>query len=203
MLAKGEQALFLVPEIALTSQLVLRLKHYFGDQIAVYHSKFSPNERVEIWNRVLQNSERSRVVIGARSFCFCHSQIWDWCLSMKSTNLLTNNLILHHDTMLEDAAIVLANLHNAKTILGSATPSIESYFNAVQQKKYGYVSLTKRYNDVILPDIELVDLKDKHKRKRMNGHFSDRLNTEMKEALEDTPNHSLSKQERLCASFDL
>ena len=185
VLAKDQQALFLVPEIALTSQLVLRLKHYFGDQIAVYHSRFSPNERVEIWNKVLQNSERSKVVIGARSSLF-----------LPFSNLGLVIVDEEHEPSYKqfdpapryharDAAIVLANLHNAKTILGSATPSIESYFNAVREDKYGYVSLTKRYNDVILPDIELVDLKDKHKRKRMNGHFSDRLISEMKEALEE------------------
>ena len=185
VLAKGEQALFLVPEIALTSQLVLRLKHYFGDQIAVYHSKFSPNERVEIWNRVLQNSERSRVVIGARSSLFLPFSNLGLVLVDEEHEPSYKQFDPAPRYHARDAAIVLANLHNAKTILGSATPSIESYFNAVQQKKYGYVSLTKRYNDVILPDIELVDLKDKHKRKRMNGHFSDRLLAEMKEALED------------------
>ena len=185
VLAKGEQALFLVPEIALTSQLVLRLKHYFGDQIAVYHSKFSPNERVEIWNRVLQNSERSRVVIGARSSLFLPFSNLGLVLVDEEHEPSYKQFDPAPRYHARDAAIVLANLHKAKTILGSATPSIESYFNAVQQKKYGYVSLTKRYNDVILPDIELVDLKDKHKRKRMNGHFSDRLLAEMKEALED------------------
>ena len=185
MLAKGQQALFLVPEIALTSQLVLRLKHYFGEQITVYHSKFSPNERVEIWNSVLQNSDRARVVIGARSSLF-----------LPFSNLGLVIVDEEHETSYKqfdpapryharDAAIVLANLHKGKTILGTATPSIESYYNAVQQKKYGYVSLTKRYNDVILPDIELVDLKDKHKRKRMTGHFSDRLISEIKEALDN------------------
>ena len=185
VLTKGEQALFLVPEIALTSQLVLRLKHYFGDQIAVYHSKFSPNERVEIWNRVLQNSERSRVVIGARSSLFLPFSNLGLVLVDEEHEPSYKQFDPAPRYHARDAAIVLANLHKAKTILGSATPSIESYFNAVQQKKYGYVSLTKRYNDVILPDIELVDLKDKNKRKRMNGHFSDRLITEMKEALED------------------
>ena len=185
VLAKGEQALFLVPEIALTSQLVLRLKHYFGDQIAVYHSRFSPNERVEIWNRVLQNSERSRIVIGARSSLFLPFSNLGLVLVDEEHEPSYKQFDPAPRYHARDAAIVLANLHKAKTILGSATPSIESYFNAVQQKKYGYVSLTKRYNDVIFPDIELVDLKDKHKRKRMNGHFSDRLIAEMKEALED------------------
>ncbi len=188
-LANNQQALFLVPEIALTSQLVLRLKQYFGDTIEVYHSRFSPNERVEIWNRILKNSEHSKVVIGARSSLF-----------LPFSNLGLVIVDEEHEPSYKqfdpapryharDAAIVLANLHKAKTILGSATPSIESYFNAIKQHKYGYVSLTKRYNDVILPDIELVDLKDKYKRKRMTGHFSDRLISEMKDALES--NHQI------------
>ena len=84
-----------------------------------------------------------------------------------------------------DTAVVLANLFKAKTLLGSATPSIESYFNAVKEKKYGFAELKTRYNDVLMPEIELVDIKDKHKRKRMQGHFSDRLIEEMMEALND------------------
>ena len=186
VLKEGQQALFLVPEIALTSQLVLRLKHYFGDQIDVYHSRFSPNERVEIWNRVLKNSENSRVVIGARSSLF---------LPFSNLGLLIVDE--EHEPSYKqfdpapryharDAAIVLAKLHGAKTILGSATPSIESYFNAKKHNKYGYVSLTKRYNDVVLPDIELVDLKDKYKRKRMKGHFSDRLISEIEQSLKES-----------------
>ena len=188
-LKNHQQAFFLVPEIALTSQLVLRLKHYFGDKIEVYHSRFNPNERVEIWNRVLQNSERSRVVIGARSSLF-----------LPFSNLGLVIIDEEHEPSYKqfdpapryharDTAIVLAGLHKAKTILGSATPSIESYFNATRQQKYGYVSLTKRYNDVILPEIELVDLKDKYKRKRMTGHFSDRLISEIKDALDN--NHQI------------
>ena len=188
-LKNHQQALFLVPEIALTSQLVLRLKHYFGDKIEVYHSRFNPNERVEIWNRVLQNSERSRVVIGARSSLF-----------LPFSNLGLVIVDEEHEPSYKqfdpapryharDTAIVLAGLHKAKTILGSATPSIESYFNATRQQKYGYVSLTKRYNDVILPEIELVDLKDKYKRKRMTGHFSDCLISEIKDALDN--NHQI------------
>jgi len=184
-LKSHQQALFLVPEIALTSQLVLRLKHYFGNQVEVYHSRFNPNERVEIWNRVLQNSERSKVVIGARSSLF-----------LPFSNLGLVIVDEEHEPSYKqfdpapryharDAAIVLAGLHKAKTILGSATPSIESYFNATKQHKYGFVSLTKRYNDVVLPEIELVDLKDKYKRKRMTGHFSDRLISEMKNALKN------------------
>jgi primosomal protein N' (replication factor Y) len=184
ILRQGKQALFLVPEIALTSQLVFRLKQFFGSQVVVYHSRFSPNERVEIWQKVLKNSEQARVVIGARS-----------SLLLPFSNLGLIVVDEEHEPSYKqfdpspryharDTSIVLANFFNAKTILGSATPSIESYYNATIHKKYGYVSLNKRYNNVILPGIELVDLKDKYKRKRMKGHFSDRLISEIQETLD-------------------
>ena len=181
---QGKQVLYLVPEIALTSQLVSRLESYFGDQISVYHSRYSLHERVEVWNHVFKHSSRAKIILGARS----------------SVLLPFNNLGLiivdeeHEQSYKQfdpapryharDTAVVLAHLFKAKTILGSATPSLESYYNAVQQKKYGFVELNRRYNDVLLPEIELIDIKDKHKRKRMQGHFSDRLVEEMTEALE-------------------
>ena len=184
VLRHGKQALYLVPEIALTSQLVFRLKKFFGSQVVVYHSRFSPNERVEIWQKVLENSEQARVVIGARS-----------SLLLPFSNLGLIVVDEEHEPSYKqfdpspryharDTAIVLANFFKAKTILGSATPSIESYYNATIHNKYGYVTLNKRYNNVILPSIELVDLKDKYKRKRMKGHFSDRLIFEIKETLD-------------------
>lgn len=180
----GKQVLYLVPEIALTSQLVFRLKQFFGSQVVVYHSRFSPNERVEIWQKVLKNSLQARVVIGARS-----------SLLLPFSNLGLIVVDEEHEPSYKqfdpspryharDTAIVLANFFKAKTILGSATPSIESYYNATIHKKYGYVALNKRYNNVILPSIELVDLKDKYKRKRMKGHFSDRLISEIKATLD-------------------
>lgn len=180
----GKQVLYLVPEIALTSQLVFRLKQFFGSQVVVYHSRFSPNERVEIWQKVLKNSLQARVVIGARS-----------SLLLPFSNLGLIVVDEEHEPSYKqfdpspryharDTAIVLANFFKAKTILGSATPSIESYYNATIHKKYGYIALNKRYNNVILPSIELVDLKDKYKRKRMKGHFSDRLISEIKATLD-------------------
>lgn len=181
---QGEQVLYLLPEIALTTQLVSRLQNYFGAKVAVFHSKYSLHERVEVWNNVLQNSSKAQIVLGARSSVF----------------LPFNNLGLivvdeeHEQSFKQfdpapryharDTAIVLANLHKAKVLLGSATPSLESYFNT-KQNKYGLVEITKRYNNVLLPEIELVDIKDKHKRKLMKGHFSDRLIQEMTEALNE------------------
>ena len=184
VLSHGKQALFLVPEIALTSQLVFRLKQFFGSQVVVYHSRFSPNERAEIWRKVLCNSKHAKVIIGARSALF-----------LPFSNLGLIVVDEEHETSYKqfdpapryharDSAIVLAGFFKAKTILGSATPSIETYFNAKIENKYGYVFLNKRYNKAKLPKIELVNLSDKYKRKRMKGHFSDRLITEIKNSLE-------------------
>jgi primosomal protein N' (replication factor Y) len=178
----GKQILYLLPEIALTTQLVQRLQDYFGEKVAVFHSRYSGNERVEVWNNMLSNSEKAQVVIGARS-----------SLLLPFNNLGLIIVDEEHEQSYKqfdpapryharDAAIVLANMHNAKTLLGSATPSLESYYNA-SQDKYGLVELNTRYNNVLMPDIELVDLADKYKRKRMKGHFSDRLIEQMTEAL--------------------
>ncbi|RZK08550.1 MAG: primosomal protein N' [Flavobacterium sp.] len=181
-LKQDQQILYLLPEIALTTQLVSRLTAHFGNKVAVYHSKYSNNERVEVWNQLLQNSEKAQIVIGARSALF----------------LPFNNLGLiivdeeHEQTFKQqdpapryharDASIVLANSHKAKVVLGSATPSIETYYNA-QSEKYGFVAISERFGNVMMPEIELVDLKDKYFRKRMTGHFSDVLIENITEAL--------------------
>jgi primosomal protein N' (replication factor Y) len=182
-LKEGKQVLYLVPEIALTSQLIQRLQYYFGQAVLAYHSKFSLNERVESWNKLLTNSEKAHIILGARSSVL---------LPFKKLGLVIVDE--EHEPSYKqfdpapryharDTAIILASLFNAKTILGSATPSLESYYNATKEKKYGFVELNRRYNDVLMPEMELVDIKDKHRRKRMTGHFSDRLIEEMEEAL--------------------
>jgi primosomal protein N' (replication factor Y) len=170
-LATGKQVLYLLPEIALTTQLVGRLRTYFGDKVGVYHSKYSNNERVELWKQVLEQSPKAQIVIGARSALF---------LPFSNLSLIVVDEE-HEQTFKQvdpapryharDAAIVLANSHQAKVLLGSATPSIESYFNA-QSDKYGLVEISERYGNVQLPQIELVDLKDSYFRKKMTGHFS-------------------------------
>ncbi|PKA83969.1 replication restart DNA helicase PriA [Ulvibacter sp. MAR_2010_11] len=178
----GKQVLYMLPEIALTTQLIGRLQNYFGEKVSVYHSKYSVNERVEVWNNVLQQKPKAQIVIGARSSLF----------------LPFNNLGLiivdeEHEPSFKqyspspryhgrDSAIVLANLHSAKTLMGSATPALESYHNA-KSPKYGLVTLKKRFGNMLLPEIELVDIKEKHRKKRMTGHFSDQLLAEMTEAL--------------------
>lgn len=173
-LSKGKQIVYLLPEIALTTHLVVRLRSYFGDKVGVYHSKYSNNERVEIWNQVLEKSANAQIIIGARS-----------ALLLPFSNL---GLIIvdeeHEQTFKQmdpaprfharDSAIVLAHSHQAKVLLGSATPSIESFFNA-KSGKYGLVELSARYGNGLMPEIELVDLKDKYFRKKMTGHFSDTL----------------------------
>lgn len=181
-LATGRQVLYLLPEIALTTQLVSRLRRHFGDKVAVFHSKYSNNERVEVWKQTLENAEKAQIVIGARSALFLPFNNLGLLIvdeEHEQTFKQTDPAPRYHA---RDAAIVLANFHNAKVLLGSATPSIETYFNT-QTDKYGLVTLSKRYNSVRMPDILLVDLKDKHFRKRMTGHFSDLLIEEIAEAL--------------------
>lgn len=190
-IAQGKQVLYLLPEIALTTQLVSRLTKHFGNKVAVFHSKYSNNERVEVWQNVLQQSEKAQIVIGARSALF-----------LPFANL---GLIIvdeeHEPTFKQqdpapryharDAAIVLANAHQstrangelggAKVLLGSATPSIETYYNATSGK-FGLVVLKERFGKVQMPEIELVDLKDSYFRKRMKGHFSLTLIEQITEA---------------------
>ncbi|MBB1150389.1 MULTISPECIES: primosomal protein N' [unclassified Myroides] len=180
--AQEGQVLFLLPEVGISTQLVQRLTAYFGNQVAVYHSRYSHNERLEVWNQVLQQSEKAKVILGTRLSVFLPFQ--DLRLVVIDEEHDSN--YKQHDPAPRyhgrDAAVVLAMQHKAKVLMGSATPSLESYYNA-HQKKYGLVELTKRYTNVLLPDIVLVDIKDKYKRKQMTGHFSDQLIDEINQAL--------------------
>lgn len=181
-LKEAGQILFLVPEIALTTQLVTRLTAYFGNAVAVYHSKYSQNERVEVWQQVLAGSAKARVIIGTRSALFLPFQ------DLKLVVIDEEHEVTYkqHDPApryhARDAAVVLALQNKAKVLLGSATPSLETYYNTYQEK-YGIVKMTKRYSHVVLPEVVLVDIKDKYKRKQMTGHFSDELVTSMNKAL--------------------
>jgi primosomal protein N' (replication factor Y) len=181
---QGKQVLYLLPEIALTTQLVSRLQNYFGEQVAVFHSKYSLHERVEVWNNVLKNSTKAQIVLGARSSIFLPFNNLGLIIVDEEHEQSFKQFDPAPRYHARDTAVVLANIHKAKTLLGSATPSLESYFNA-KQNKYGFVEITKRYNDVLMPDIELIDIKDKLKKKRMKGHFSDRLIEEMTETLKE------------------
>ncbi|MEZ4856820.1 MAG: primosomal protein N' [Gelidibacter sp.] len=184
VIASGKQVLYLLPEIALTTQLVTRLQNYFGEKVAVFHSKYSSHERVEVWYNVLNNENKAQIVLGARSSIFLPFHNLGLIIVDEEHESSYKQFDPSPRYHARDAAIVLASLFNCKTLLGSATPSLESYYN-VQQEKYGLVQITKRYNEVLMPEMELVDIKDKHKRKRMQGHFSDRLIEEMTEALQD------------------
>jgi primosomal protein N' (replication factor Y) len=173
-LVTGKQVLYLLPEIALTTQLVERLRVYFGNKVAVFHSKYNNNERVEVWNQVLKNSEKAQIVIGARSALFLPFPNLGFIIVDEEHEQTFKQVDPAPRYHARDASIVLANFHKAKVLLGSATPSIETYFNA-KTEKYGLVEIMERYGKVMMPEIELVDLKDKYFRKRMTGHFSDTL----------------------------
>jgi primosomal protein N' (replication factor Y) len=175
-ISKGRQVLYLLPEIALTTQIINRLKKYFGEGVGVYHSKFNENERVEIWNNVLGHNPKSQIsdfklIIGARSAMF---------LPFSDLGLVIVDE--EHDTSFKqydpsprynarDAAIYLSHIHKGKTLLGSATPSVESYFNA-QDGKYGFAEIKKRFGGVQMPEILVADVKEAMKRKEMKSHFS-------------------------------
>ena len=173
-LLTGKQVLYLLPEIALTTQLVGRLRAYFGNKVAVFHSKYNNNERVEVWNQVLQNSEKAQIVIGARSALFLPFADLGFVIVDEEHEQTFKQVDPAPRYHARDAAVVLANFHKAKVLLGSATPSIETYFNA-KSDKYGLVEIKERFGNVKMPNIELVDLKDKYFRKKMKGHFSDVL----------------------------
>jgi len=169
-----KQVVLLLPEIALTTQLVQRLTAYFGNEVAVFHSKYSNNERIEVWNQVLENSPKAKVIIGVRSALFLPFSNLG-CIIVDEEHEQTykqNDPAPRYHA--RDAAIVLAKQHKAKVLLGSATPSLETYYN-VQSKKYGLTELKVRYGNVVLPEILLIDIKDKYFRKKMTGHFSDEL----------------------------
>ena len=173
-LKKEFQILFMMPEISLTIQMVSRLKKVFGKYLTVYHSKFSNQERFEVWNNVIKNKEKARIIVGARSSIF---------LPFKNLKLVVVDE--EHDSSFKqnnpaprynarDCAIKLSKIHNAKLILGSATPSIESKFNALN-KKYGYVKLTRKYGTSAPPEIKCIDMKIYYKANKMRGLFTPEL----------------------------
>ena len=182
-LEEHKQVLYLLPEIALTVQITTRLQRIFGNRMAVYHSKYSDAERVEIWNRQL-SADPYDVILGARSAVF---------LPFRNLGLVIVDE--EHETSFKQqdpapryharsAAIMLARMYGARTLLGTATPSMESYYNA-HQGKYGLVGLMTRYRDIRLPEIRVVDIKDLQRRKMMNGPFSPDLLQAVRQALHD------------------
>jgi primosomal protein N' (replication factor Y) len=184
LLETGKQVLYMLPEIALTTQLIGRLQKYFGERISVYHSKYTLNERVEVWNNVLNAKPKAQIIIGARSALFLPFSNLGLIIVDEAHEPSFKQYSPAPRYHARDAAVVLGNFHQAKILLGSATPSLESSYNA-KTGKFGHVKLTSRYGDVLMPEIELVDIKEKHRKKRMTGHFSDRLLEEMKECLDE------------------
>jgi primosomal protein N' (replication factor Y) len=187
-LLRGKQVLYLLPEIALTVQIINRLNQYFGKRVGVYHSRYTQNEQVEIWNKVLGKesslSESYEIILSARSGLF---------LPYKNLGLIIVDE--EHDTSYKqqdpapryharDAALLLAKIHGAKVVLGSATPSVESYFNA-RSGKYGFVQLTTRYGESSLPEVLVADIKVETRRKLMRSHFSSFLLNHIEKALEN------------------
>lgn len=156
-IAQGRQALFLLPEIALTTQVLNRLRAYFGDELGVYHSRFTNNERVEIWNKVKEG--KYKAVIGPRSALWLPFRKLDYIIVDEEHDPSYKQYDPAPRFHARDAAIYLAALHQAKVLLGSATPSLESTVNA-QQGKYAYVQLKQRYRGVALPDIEIVSARN-------------------------------------------
>lgn len=182
-LDKGNQVLFLLPEIALTTQLIQRLSKYFGDLIGVYHSKFNQNERVEIWNHVLHNDPlKYRLVLGARSSVFLPFQKLGLIIVDEEHEGSFKQFDPSPRYNARDSAMVLAKLHKANVLLGSATPALETYNNA-KQGKYGLVELHERFGGVQLPEIFCADLKRERKNKSMQSDFTSFLVEGMREAL--------------------
>ena len=182
MIQKGKQVLYLVPEIALTTQLTERLSRVFGEKLGVYHSKFPDAERVEMWKKQLSESPYD-VILGVRSSIF---------LPFKDLGLVIVDEE-HEQTYKQqepapryharNAAIVLAQMYGAKTLLGTATPSLESYYN-VRIGKYGLVEMKERFGQVQLPSVQVVDIKELQRKKRMVGPFSTPLLEQMRSALQ-------------------
>ena len=180
-LEEKKQVLYLLPEIALTVQITSRLRHVFGDKLGIYHSKYSDAERVEIWKKQLSHHPYE-VVLGARSAVFLPFQRLGLVIIDEEHETSFKQQDPSPRYHARSVAIVLARMYGAKTLLGTATPSVESYYNACQGK-YGLVTLTSRYKDIQLPEIRVVDTKDLQRRKMMTGPFSPPLIAAVNEAL--------------------
>ncbi len=181
-LEEGNQVLYLVPEISLTTQLTDRLRRIFGDRLLVYHSKFSDNERVDIWKRLLSGNE-PLVILGVRSSVFLPFAR----LGLVVVDEEHESSYKQYDPAprynARDAATVLATMHGAKVVLGSATPSVETYYKA-QSEKYGLVTLSERFRGATLPSIELVNMPEQREKKLNTGILSSPLKQSMKASLE-------------------
>lgn len=179
-LEAGKNALYLLPEIALTAQITARLKLHFGNKLGVYHSKFNDNERAEVWHKVMKNE--FRVIIGARSSVFLPFQQLGLIIVDEEHESSYKQFDPAPRYHARDTAVYLAHIHQAKVLLGSATPSVESYYNA-KAGKYGLVQLLKRFGEAQLPEIEIVDIPEETRKNKMHSYFSETLLNGIKEAV--------------------
>ena len=190
----GRQVLYLLPEIALTEQIINRLKKYFGDRVGVYHSRYDNNERVEIWQQVInfRNSEdienvkdfKYQIIIGSRSSIFLPFSDLGLIIVDEEHDSSFKQIDPAPRYSARDLAVVMSKMFNARLILGSATPSFESYFNA-RQNKYHLVTITERYGGVEMPDIIIDDLRVETRRKTMQANFGKILVDAMNKTLEE------------------
>ncbi len=183
VLSQGMQALYLVPEIALTTQLTARLRAIFGDRLLIYHSKFTDNERVEIWRRLLRGNEPC-VVVGARSAIFLPFAKLGLCIVDEEHDQSYKQFDPAPRYNARDCAIMLAHMHGGKTLLGSATPAVETYYKALSGK-YGLVSLLERYKGATQPEIEIVDMAKAAKKKAIDASFADTTIAAVRQAVRD------------------
>ncbi len=189
VIKQGKQVLYLLPEIALTTQIISRLKKYFGEQVGVYHSRYSKDERAEVWNSLAGRKKSGglaqyKIILGPRSAIFLPYENLGLIIVDEEHDQSYKQYDPAPRYNARDAAIYLATLHKAKVVLGSATPSIESYYNA-KNGKYALVELNERYGGMKMPAIEVVDMRDEHRRRMLRSHFSSVLIREMNQALEE------------------
>lgn len=182
-LTSGNQVLYLVPEISLTTQLTDRLRKVFGDALLIYHSKFSDNERVDVWKRLL-NSNDPLIILGVRSSVFLPFARLGLVIVDEEHEASFKQYDPAPRYNARDAAIMLASMHGANTLLGSATPSVETYFKATQGK-YGLVSLNERFEGSQLPDVEIIDMRAQRKKKLNKGILSQPLRLATNEAMKE------------------
>lgn len=174
MIDSGKQVLFLLPEIALTTQIIKRLYVHFGKSMSVYHSRYTPSERAEVWQRVVQQKPSAQLIVGARSAVLLPFSNLGLIIVDESHEVAYKQFESNPRYHARDVAVVLAGLHQAKIVMGSASPSIESTHNS-RIGKYSLVEIKKRYRSFSMPALQVIDLKDAHKKKQMSGHFSDEM----------------------------
>ena len=177
-----KQVLYLLPEIALTTQIINRLRAVFGDQVGVFHSRFSDAERVELWNAVSSPGSKYKIILGARSSIFLPFKELGLVIIDEEHEVSYKQFDPAPRYHARDAAIVLGNIHGANVLLGSATPSLESYYNA-RSGKYGLAEINERFTKIQMPEIRLSNTREAYRKKKIKGHFTNELLTAIDEAL--------------------